>query len=173
MKAAYADPPYLGQGKRLYGHLHPEASKWDRPESHAELASSMNRDYDAWALSLSSPSLREILPLMPEGVRVAAWVKPFAIFKPNVGVAYTWEPVIFKEGRKRGRSVPTCRDFVSANITLRKGLTGAKPEQFSLWLFDLLTLKPDDDFTDIFPGTGGVLNAWNNWRNTAILETKP
>lgn len=160
MRAAYADPPYLGQGARLYAQHHADAARWDDPQAHIDLAHRMNAEFDGWALSASSPSLRELLPAMPEGVRVAAWVKPFAIYKPNVPIAYAWEPVIFKEGRKRTRRDPTCRDWVSANITLRKGLTGAKPETFCLWLFDLLTLRPSDVFVDLFPGTGIVTQTW-------------
>ena len=164
MKAAYADPPYLNCGK-LYKKHHPDALIWDRPEAHARLAEQLEEQYDMWALSCSTPSLQTLLPLMPKGVRVGAWVKPFAVFKPGVGVAYTWEPVIFREGRKRPRTQPTARDWVSANITLRKGLTGAKPIQFCDWLFDLLTLEPDDEFTDLFPGTGIVTAAWGEWRS--------
>ncbi len=163
MKAAYADPPYLGCGK-LYKKHHTDSAIWDIPETHAKLAERMETEYDAWALSCSTPSLQTLLPLMPKGVRVAAWVKPFAVFKPNVGVAYAWEPVIFKEGRKRGREKPTSRDWVSANITLKKGLCGAKPLQFCEWLFDLLALEPDDEFHDLFPGTGIVTDAWEFWK---------
>src|SRR5208282_5223367 len=50
---------------------------------HAELIERLET-YDAWALSLSSTSLPEVLPLCPEGVRVGAWVKPFCSFRPNV-----------------------------------------------------------------------------------------
>lgn len=175
MKAAYADPPYLGCGK-LYKKHHPDAMVWDRPETHARLAEQLEEQYDMWALSCSTPSLQTLLPLMPKGVRVGAWVKPFAVFHPGVGVAYAWEPVILREGRKRPRTQPTARDWVSANITLRKGLTGAKPIQFCDWLFDLLTLEPEDEFTDLFPGTGIVKAAWSEWRSrnrrvqTALLS---
>lgn len=31
MKAAYADPPYLGMAEKFYGDLHPEAAKYDDP----------------------------------------------------------------------------------------------------------------------------------------------
>ena len=68
-----------------------------------------------------------------------AWVKPFAAFKRNVSVAYAWEPVIVKAIRKpvvRGRVV--MRDWVSENITLKKGLCGAKPEKVCLWAFEIL-----------------------------------
>ena len=61
------------------------------------------------------------------GHRICPWVKPFAIFKPNVGVAHAWEPVIIFGGRHRTRQQPTVRDRFAREITLRKGLTGAKP----------------------------------------------
>jgi hypothetical protein len=83
-----------------------------------------------------------------------AWVKPFAIFKPGVGVAYAWEPVIVRGGRKRTRRQPTVRDWVSVNITLRKGLVGAKPLAFCQWLLDVLNVEVGDTLDDLYPGTG-------------------
>jgi len=47
---------------------------------------------------MGSTTLRLMLPWCPECVRVGAWVKPFAAFKRNVRIAYTWEPVLFKPG---------------------------------------------------------------------------
>lgn len=156
---AYADPPYIGQAKKHYSH-DPNCAEVD----HAELIERLCRDYPfGWALSCSTPSLRTILPLCPEEARVAAWVKPFCIFKPNVNPAYAWEPVIFCGGRKRDRKAPTVRDWVSANITLKKGLCGVKPDAFSVWLFDLLGLRAGDTFVDLFPGTGAVSLAWEEW----------
>jgi len=154
MRVAYADPPYIGQAKKHYSH-DPRCAEVD----HADLIAKLN-GYDAWALSLSSPTLRIILPMCPEDVRVMAWVKPFASFKPNVNPAYAWEPVIVRGGRKRSRDEPTARDWVSCNITLKKGLSGAKPEAFCFWLFDVLGMQAGDEFDDIFPGTGGVGRAW-------------
>ena len=158
MRFAYADPPYIGQAAKHYSH-DPRCAEVD----HAELIAKLN-GYDAWALSLSSPTLRIILPMCPEDVRVMAWVKPFASFKPNVNPAYAWEPVIVKGGRKRPRTEPTVRDWVSANITLRKGLSGAKPPVFCFWLFDVLGMQAGDEFDDIFPGTGGVSRAWDEYQ---------
>lgn len=148
MRFAYADPPYIGQAKR-----YPEKTEVD----HVELVQRLVDEYpDGWALSLSSPTLQYILSLCPSDVRVMAWVKPFAVFKPNVNPAYAWEPVIVRGGRKRGRDVPTVRDWVSCNITLKKGLVGAKPEGFCEWLLDVLNVLPGDQLDDIFPGTGIV-----------------
>ena len=157
MRFAYADPPYIGQAKKHYSH-DPQCAEVD----HQKLIEQL-QEYDAWALSLSSPTLRIILPMCPNDVRVMAWVKPFAVFKPNVNPAYAWEPVIVRGCRKRHRSVPTVRDWVSANITLRKGLCGAKPEAFCLWLFSAVGLTADDEMHDIFPGTGAVQTAWNKY----------
>jgi hypothetical protein len=161
MKIAYADPPYLGMA-HLYDH--PEAGIYDTVVGHRALIDRLAREFpDGWAYSLSSPSLRVLLPLCPEDVRVGAWVKPFASFKPNVNPAYAWEPVVFRGGRRKGRDVPTVRDFVSCPITLRRGLAGAKPEGFAWWLFDLLGMREGDEFADLFPGTGGMGRAWKAW----------
>jgi len=158
MRFAYADPPYLGQARKHYGTAEVD---------HAALLGHL-QTYDAWALSCSSPSLRFLLPLCPETARVAAWVKPFAIFKPNVNPAYAWEPVIFFGSRRGDRSRATVRDWVSANITLKRGLVGAKPNPFCLWLFELMGLLPEDELFDLFPGTGAVARAWNLWRDSVI-----
>lgn len=112
---------------------------------------------------MHTPSLQAILPLCPQGVRVGAWVKPFASFKPGVNPCYCWEPVIFWGGRRRGRELPTLRDFVSCNITLKRGLTGAKPELVCHWIFEMLGAQVGDQFTDVFPGTGAVQRAWETY----------
>jgi len=158
VRIAYADPPYIGCAAKLYGD-----PTYDDPAEHIRLMRNMDRDYDAWALSLHEPSLRVLLPASPEGVRVAVWVKPFASFKPGVDPAYTWEPVIYRTARRASKDQPTVRDHHSANITLRRGLAGAKPESFCLWLFALLGATPSDEFVDIFPGTGGVMLAWQKF----------
>lgn len=162
MTVAYADPPYVGQSRKLYGGAE---------VNHRLLIAHLCDEFpDGWALSCSSPSLRELLPMCPEDVRVSAWVKPFAIFKPNVNPGYAWEPVIWRGGRtKRARTEPTVRDWVSCEVTLQKGLTGAKPEPFCWWLFDLLGLQRNDTLTDIFPGTGIVGRTWERYRRQGKL----
>lgn len=156
MKFAYADPPYIGQAKKHYG---------SEEVNHAELFQELDSgSYDGWALSCSSPSLFYLCNSAPEDCRIGSWVKPFAIFKPGVNPAYAWEPVIFKGGRKRSRKEPTVRDWCSVNITLKRGLCGAKPEAFCFWLFELLGMEPSDELHDLFPGTGAVSDAWEVWK---------
>ena len=76
--------------------------------------------------------MRTLLPLCPPDVRIAAWVKPFASFKRGVTPAYAWEPVIYKPCRSRTDRF-IVRDFVSENITLKRGLCGLKPDRFCYW----------------------------------------
>lgn len=37
---------------------------------------------------------------------------------------------------------------------------GAKPAAFCRWMFDLLGAEPQDEFADLFAGSGGVMRAW-------------
>ena len=169
MKFAYADPPYLGCSKKHYGD-HPDHAVYDTLEGHRALIARLMDEFpDGWALSCTSGNLYDILPLCPVKPRIAAWVKPFAAFKVNVNPAYAWEPVIFMGGRKRGRDQDTTRDWVAANITLRKGVSGAKPPQFCWWLFDLLGMEPEDEFHDLFPGSDSVSKAHEAWKQIRPL----
>lgn len=152
-KIAYADPPYIGMANK-----YPEKTEVD----HQQLILELEQNYDAWALSCYSNSLHKLIPMCSDDIRIAAWVKPFASFKPGVNPAYTWEPVLFRSVA-RARVDDTIRDWVSANITMGKHMFGAKPPKFCFWLFELLGAKPDDDFTDIYPGTGVVGKCWDAW----------
>lgn len=172
MRFAYADPPYIGQAKKHYSH-DPNCAEVD----HRELIMRLYQEFpDGWALSCSTPSLKQILSYCPSDVRIAAWVKPFAIFKPNVNPGYTWEPVIWSGGRKRTRQQPTLRDWceedwpdtIKANITLKKGLCGAKPTAFCQWLFGLLNIELGDELVDLFPGTGIVSEEFNKWQSNLL-----
>ena len=163
IRVAYADPPYVGQAKKHY----------DSEEvSHPLLLERLEDEYpDGWALSCSSPSIGYITSILANmslfgllnHYRVMAWVKPFAVFKPNVNPAYAWEPVIVRGGRKRTREQDTVRDWVSANITLKRGLAGVKPDTFSYWLFEVLGLSKDDELVDLYPGSGAVSRAWDDY----------
>lgn len=146
MRIAYADPPYPKQARKHYAH-DPRCAEVD----HVALIADLDANYDGWALSSGADlaAMQYVVPLLPDCARVGVWVKPFASFKPGVNPAYAWEPVYFKPARRRGRDVPTVRDWVSCPITLRRGLSGAKPEPF------VLGADPSDTFVDVYPGTGG------------------
>lgn len=170
MKFAYADPPYLGQGRKHY-------ADYDSIDGHKLLIAGLLDEYpDGWALSLHVPSLGAMLNLCPDDVRVGAWVKTFAAFKVNVNPGYCWEPVIWRGGRKRDRSWPTVRDWCAAPITLRKGTSGAKPPQFTHWILSLLGVDPTDEIDDLFPGSNSVgdfIEAWRRDPSTFKQSVKP
>lgn len=157
MRFAYADPPYLGYGK-FYDEHHPESRAYDRLSAHVALLERLSDEYaDGWALSMTSGNLLELadpIRRVAPTARIAAWVKPFASFKPGVSPAYTWEPIVFVNTRKHDKGNLTVRDHLAANITMQRGLVGAKPEQVCSWILDLVGWTPDDEMVDLFPGTG-------------------
>lgn len=159
MRFAYADPPYLGQAHRHYGKHADYAGEVD----HVELISRLQNDYDAWALSLSMKSLPTLLPMCPKDVLVLSWIKPIA---PPMGDKrmYSWEPVILHGGRRP--TTPTRMHVVASppQFTFRprppEHVIGEKPREFCLWLFQCAGLSPNDEFIDLFPGSGALTSAW-------------
>lgn len=167
MKVAYADPPYLGLAEAFYGREHPNAAEFDDPETHRRLIARLNSEFEAWALSLHTPTLKTILSFCPDDVRVMAWTRPWAPFRPgNKGAHFAWEPVIVRGGRPIARRLHGVRDYTNAPMLLGgdKKYKGAKPRGFCFWLFEVLNLEPTDDFHDLFYGSGAVTAAWNEWK---------
>lgn len=160
MRLAYADPPYLGLCS-AYDHDHGVDGRcWDDVDTHRALIDRLVDEYpDGWALSMSSVHLKVLLPLCPEDVRVAAWVKPFASFKPGVAPAYAWEPVIFHRSAPADRTRPSGRDFIAEPIRMQAGFFGAKPLAFCQWVLQLLDYRPGDELDDLYPGTGVMAEA--------------
>lgn len=156
MKFAYADPPYFGCGKKLYGKHHPEAAVWDSKKSHIDLIKRLVDEFsDGWALSCNPRDLAWLLPECPDDVRVCAWVKTFHQIRPT-SVQHAWEPVILGGGRKLPKRNPMVRDWMIGNATRQRGLPGAKSAQFNRWVLDLLGFQDGDEIVDLFPGTGGM-----------------
>jgi hypothetical protein len=179
MRFAYADPPYLGKCGKFYSHNHPDGRCWDDIGTHELLIGRLTGEYpDGWALSANSGDLRWLLPLCPDDARVAAWVKTFCIFKKGVRPAYAWEPVIFCGGRNKNHPPPvkggeqtTPKDFIAEPVTLRRGLTGAKPARFCDWVLDLLNYQPGDSIDDLFPGTG-MMGTVADRRDNRVIVTE-
>lgn len=163
MRIGYADPPYPG-----CAHLYAEKLEVD----HAALIERLDNEYDGWILHTSSTGLQEVLPLVPAGARVMAWVKGFAAFKRNVSVAYAWEPVIVAPARKPVVSKRlVMRDWIESPITLKRGMAGAKPEKVCHWAFEVVGARPEDELDDIYPGTGAVTKAWKSWQGLFTLPS--
>lgn len=161
MKIAYADPPYPGNAEKIYGD-HPDyAGEVDHPL----LIGRLRANYAGWALSTSAAALRNVLPLCPENARVLAWVKHT--------VTVSWEPVIVVSARKPDRSLRDWIEVEPDSYQWREKpegyVTGQKPEAFCVWLFSWLGAQPEDDFADLFPGSGAVGRAWERWRQQPEL----
>lgn len=161
-RIGYADPPYIG-----CAHLYKDHPDYAGEVDHIALVERLNSDFDGWVLhaSATAASMAVLAPLAEKsGARWMTWVKGFAAFKRNVSVAYAWEPVLVKAARKPVVSKRlVMRDWVECPITLRRGLTGAKPEKVCHWAFEMVGARPEDDLVDMFPGTGAVTEAWRTW----------
>lgn len=168
MRLGYADPPYVG-----CAHLYKDHPDYAGEVDHTALITRLQDEFDGWVLHLSATpeSIATMAPLvLSTGARWMAWVKPFAAFKRNVSVAYAWEPVIVKPARKPVVSKRlVMRDYIAESITMRRGLTGAKPEAVCHWAFEALGARPEDDLNDLFPGSGAVTRAWATWRGKFAL----
>ncbi len=129
--------------------------------------------FDGWVLHTSATpeAIAMLAPrVVGSGARWCSWVKGFAAFKKNVPVAYAWEPVIIKPARKPVVSKRQInRDWIQESITLKRGLTGAKPEAVCHWAFELMGARPDDDLEDLYPGSGAVSRAWRTWQGKFTL----
>lgn len=170
MKIAYADPPYLGTAKRFYGKLHPKAALYDTVAAHKKLIKKLCSKYpDGWALSMGSTNLKTMLAMCPPDCRVGAWIKPYCFMKSGVPVSYAWEPVVWRGGRKRGRERPWLRDWVVANSPPAGSYVGQKPEEVCFWIFEILGLEGGDTLVDLFPGSGAVGRAWDQWKRIRRL----
>lgn len=165
MRLAYADPPYPG-----CAHYYKDHPDYAGEIDYKSLAECLKK-YHGFALHTSSVALREILPLFPEkDVRVMAWVKPFAAFKRNVSVAYAWEPVLVRACRKpKVTKRIVMRDWIAESITMKKGLTGAKPPLVCRWAFEMMGAEPGDTLDDMYPGTGIVGITWDKWCQEVLL----
>ena len=162
MNIGYADPPYVN-----CAHLYKDHPDYAGEVDHAALIARLEWEVDGWVLHAAATprSMAVLAPLVEAtGARWMAWTKGFAAFKRNVPVAYAWEPVIIKPARKPVVSKRlVMRDWTQHNMTMRRGLTGAKPEGVCHWAFEVVGARPEDTLHDLYPGTGAVTEAWRTW----------
>lgn len=166
MRLAYADPPYPGNAE-LYAE-HPDyAGEVDHRELIRELET-----FDGWALSTSSRSLREVIALCPEDIRVIVWL--------THSIGRGWEPVLVVPARPiptRYRPLDWIRVETEAFQWRPRPegyVIGRKPEAFCRWLFRWLGAEPgEDELVDLFPGSGAVREAWDVWNAQPELPHPP
>jgi len=175
MRLCIADPPYLGRANRWYGDgcgdgkglgkadYHPDANKWDDPQSHLDLVHELEANFDGWAIALTVHSLSTYMRVIEtdsrNGIRVMSWIKPIAI-PSGSRIATSWEPVIIRipKDRKGWKSGKRIKDHLIANPK-QNGFVGAKPEAWTHWVLDALGYQNGDQVIDMFGGSGAVEDA--------------
>jgi len=151
MHMAYADPHYLKTARKRYPD-HPFGEV-----DHGQLIRSLVC-YDGWALSCSTASLRELLPMVPEKHVLCTWGKNIGVSGRTRGIHKVTESLIVVPGRRLRPGKP---DLLVCQPARSGGdLVGRKPLKFCIWLFDVLGLLPGDELLDVFPGTGIVGRTW-------------
>lgn len=180
IRVAYLDPPYPGSA-HYYSvpgtpEFHPEAMKWDDPAEHLALMQRAEEEFpDGWALSTDVTSLRALLTGAPARVLPAAWCRGGRRVARLVQVIRAWEPVLYSvpvtPRAKHGAGLDWTV-AVSNGHTRDGKFQGAKPRKFSFWLFRLLGLgmHPGDELVDMFPGSGAVTRAWDEYRALAVTR---
>ena len=156
MKFAYADPPYYGRAKEIYGKLHNDAGKWDLKETHHELIKLLTTNYpDGWALSCNSKDLPWLLPACPNDIRIASWCKSWHQIRPT-STQWAWEPLIWRTVKKEPKR-QMVRDYLVTGMQTKTNTPGAKPNVFNRWVLDLLIFDPTEDtLDDLYPGSGSM-----------------
>lgn len=172
LRIAYADPPYIGMAKRYYG----DQPTYDGEVDHVALLSLLET-FDGWALSCSAASIPEVLfSWLQAGVaggpprrepRIAVWHRR-RMPHPHARVLNSWEGVVYVPARS---VVPGSQPILDVLLgvdarprpTLPTSVIGMKPPAFSRWMFQLLGAMPGDDFHDLYPGSGLVTRAWEDY----------
>lgn len=180
LRLGYADPPYPGLSKRYYS----EHADYDGEVDHAALIRRLSSDFDGWALSTNASSLQALLALCPPGVKIAAWHRG-ARYVRSLGPLSAWEPIIYSGGRLAIDLAPVGQDLTetssgrterridsnadqpslihgqTARLTDVDRVVGSKPAAYIRFVFDLLGARPQDEFVDLYPGSGGFSRAWS------------
>lgn len=166
LRIGYADPPYPGLSRRYY-EGHPDY----RGEVDVRAELSRLQAFDGWALSTSAKALPRVLALAAElglAPSVGAWFRGARGRGRSYRARQAWEPVIYSPARLYDPADASTQAPDDALIHVARPRTtdparviGAKPARFCFWLFDLLGARPGDEFTDLYPGSGGVARAWS------------
>lgn len=165
---AYADPPYPGFARRLYGCAEVD---------HYMLIDRLFVEWpDGWALSTHRDALAEVLGYVRalaafHGVShhryyTAAWHKgPRGRCKARRARA-AWEPMIVCGGRELELgATDDLDDVLTWSATGRQhsipgALIGMKNAAFAEWTFRQLGALRGDTLDDLFPGSGVMSRAW-------------
>jgi len=164
---AYADPPYPGKA-----HYYSQKREVD----HLKLIRRLMREFpDGWALSTSSQAVPMIAPLIPDA-RLCVWVKAPRKVRAFHAVS-SWEALFIMGGRAYSGSVS--QDLSDAlfyqgrHRAFPGALVGMKPPAFCEWMFRQLNATAGDSLTDLFPGSGAVMECWKRFTDPNATSMKP
>jgi len=166
LRFAYADPPYPGMA-----HIYRKHPDYGGEVDHASLIRELET-FDGWALSTSERALGGVLAFCPWEAwdfRICVWRRGVSRPIGRSRIMYAWEPLLVKT--PRWDSLPWISDtaFIPQHLS-GQTIRGQKPAAFSEWMFGLLGLTPEDELTDLFPGSGAVSAAWESWRSKTRLS---
>jgi hypothetical protein len=178
IRVCYADPVYPGRG-RYYSvpgtpEYHPDAMMWDDLEQHVALMARLEAEFpDGWAMSTSADAVRALWAESPEGTQLAMWGRGGP--RLNLRVVPGWEAVLYRADVVKVAGRPSAMDWLMCGIGHTSGVAGfygAKPPKFSRWLFALLGLggHPGDELVDLFPGSGAVTRAWQDYQGHEVTR---
>jgi hypothetical protein len=137
---------------------------------HQALVERLVREFgDGWALSTSAAGLQDVLALCPSGMRVCSWHRAVRPTRSRRAIS-AWEPLIVCGGRElptdRAQTVRDALAYGGRYRTFPGAMTGMKPPQFAVWMFQLLGARPGDQLVDLYPGSGAIGEAWRRYAGT-------
>lgn len=178
MRFAFADPPYPGRSHLYRSVDRPDAAEVD----HGELIDRLIDEYPhGWALATDSRGLWTVVPLLRERAgsvraRIGIWhfpdASPVGVGHPqgrDSRVGWSYEAVVFAGGR--GRPGVQIMDHLTAPRPDRKtdGFVGQKPKLYTAWVLGLLGVQPGDTVDDLYPGSGAVRAAIDEYLSQMAL----
>jgi hypothetical protein len=105
------------------------------------------------------PGERDASRLAGAGLRVAP-AGHHDVSRPAAAERDASLPAAADTSRGSSRRVDVLTYRPGARTTDPDRVVGAKPAEFCRWMFDLLGAEPQDEFSDLFAGSGGVMRAW-------------
>lgn len=157
----YADPPYAGcrfeYAKKNNSRQWGRDSRADFMRELISRMESLRAEDGVCAVSMASPELR-LLPLFPSKARVLPWVKPFAVFRPNVWPSFSWEPIVAWgkfPGRAEQLASKTPHDWLmlSPRVPKKTNHETPKPEGFAEWVLNVTLGPRRGSVLELFSGT--------------------
>lgn len=173
MRLALVDPPYVGREDVYRGH--PDYR--DEPTDYAAIAARLDAGrYDGWAVCCSADTAYDVeteLRQLRRDLRRGIWPRE-PVHVDTHQPRYSHEVVIVAAARYGRARWPT--DVLWGVGPVRshpRAVIGAKPPEWSCWVFGLLGARASDTLDDWYPGSGQVGEAWDWFVGRDLLPPEP